>query len=355
MSYQRDFPQRLRVAVIGVGSHSYRNILPTLHHLPVQLVALCDLNLDLVSRTAAEYGVAGCYTETAAMYAAEKLDAVFICVGPAQHPALAIEAFQAGVHVWMEKPPGARASDVEDMLRHRGDCVGVVGFKKAFMPATTKARELFVTGPYAPVRTLLGVYPMDIPADGATVLAERKFQNWLANGCHPLAFLIAVGGPVAAVTTHRSKLGGGALVLEYTSGAIGNLHLAEGGNNSQPMEHYAVFGQGAHLTIDNVSRVALHRGIPFDYGRTTSFVPPGEASGTVVWEPQAMLGTLENKSAFTQGTFEEMHTFCQLALGEIPADNVATNPASLEFALHLMRVYEAALLSTGDRVSVPAG
>ncbi|MBC8039065.1 MAG: Gfo/Idh/MocA family oxidoreductase, partial [Opitutaceae bacterium] len=83
MSYQRDFPQRLRVAVIGVGSHSYRNILPTLHHLPVKLVALCDLNLDLVRRTASEYGVAGCYTDTASMYAAEKLDAVFICVGPA--------------------------------------------------------------------------------------------------------------------------------------------------------------------------------------------------------------------------------------------------------------------------------
>jgi predicted dehydrogenase len=203
------------------------------------------------------------------------------------------------------------------------------------------------------VRSILGVYPMDIPADGATVLATRKHQNWLANGCHPLAFLLAVGGPVAAVTTHRSKLGGGALVLEYASGAIGNLHLAEGGNNSQPMEHYAVFGHGAHLTIDNVSRVALHRGIPFDYGRTTSFVPPGEESGTVIWEPQAMLGTLDNKSAFTQGTFEEMRTFCQLALGDRPIENVATNPASLEFALHLMRVYEAALLSGGDRMAVP--
>lgn len=101
-----------------------------------------------------------------------------------------------------------------------------------------------------------------------------------------------------------------------------------------------------------MSRVALHRGIPFDYGRTTSFVPPGEESGTVVWEPQAMLGTLENKSAFTQGTFEEMRTFCELALGQRPIENVATNPASLEFALHLMRVYEAALVSNGERVAV---
>lgn len=353
MSYQRDFEKRLRVAVVGVGSHSYRNLLPTLHHLPVHLVALCDLNLDLVRRTAAEYGVTGCYTRTADLYANEKLDAVFICVGPQQHPQLAIEALRAGLHVWMEKPPSVRASEVGEMIKARGDRAAVVGFKKAFMPATVKARELFVSGKYAPIRSLLAVYPMSIPADGATVLAERKFQNWLGNGCHPLAFLIAVGGPVVAVTTHRAKLGGGALILEHASGAIGTLHLAEGGQSSQPLEHYAIFGHGAHLTIDNVSRVALHRGIPFDYSRITRFVGPGEDSGTVVWEPQAMLGTLENKSAFAQGTFEEMNTFCRLALGEIPRENDPTNPASLEFALHLMRVYEAALLSAGHRIVVP--
>ena len=47
MSYQREFERRLNVGVVGVGSHAYRNILPTLHFLPVRLVALCDLNLDL--------------------------------------------------------------------------------------------------------------------------------------------------------------------------------------------------------------------------------------------------------------------------------------------------------------------
>ena len=37
MSYQREFEQRLNVAVVGVGSHGYRNILPALHYLPVRL------------------------------------------------------------------------------------------------------------------------------------------------------------------------------------------------------------------------------------------------------------------------------------------------------------------------------
>lgn len=103
----------------------------------------------------------------------------------------------------------------------------------------------------------------------------------------------------------------------------------------------------AHLTVDNTDRVSLHRGIPFDYGKTTSFVPPGQDSGVVVWEPQNRLGTLENKSAFTQGTYAEMRHFCDCALENRPATR-----GTLELALHLMRVYEAGLLSEGNRVEI---
>ncbi len=47
------------MGIVGVGSHAYRNILPALHYLPVSLVAMCDLNAELLAQTAAEYsGVA---------------------------------------------------------------------------------------------------------------------------------------------------------------------------------------------------------------------------------------------------------------------------------------------------------
>ena len=96
MSYQRDFEQRLNVGVVGVGSHGYRNILPTLHYLPVRLKALCDRDLELAQRTAGEYGVQACYASTAEMYRNEELDAVFLCVSARLHPALACEALDAG-------------------------------------------------------------------------------------------------------------------------------------------------------------------------------------------------------------------------------------------------------------------
>ena len=196
MSYQREFERYLKVGVVGVGSHGYRNILPTMNFLPVRLQAFCDVNLDLAQATASQFGVERCYVDGAEMYEKENLDAVFIAAPPKLHPELACAALDAGVPVWMEKPPGVRASDVEEMIRHRGDRVAVVGFKKAFMPSTRKVVEILGMSEYGPLQGMAAEYPMTIPEDGERILREQEHTNWLQNGCHPLSQMLAVAVPV---------------------------------------------------------------------------------------------------------------------------------------------------------------
>lgn len=347
MSYQREFETKLNVGIVGVGSHAYRNLLPALNYLPVSLRAVCDSNRRLAEVTAAQYGAKGWYENAAEMYRNERLDAVFLCVSPQLHPQLACQAFAAGLHVWMEKPPATRASQVAEMIRHRKDRIAVVGFKKAFMPATQKAIEIFSAEPYAPLRSILAEYPMTIPEDGEAVLREGQYVNWLRNGCHPISLCMAVAGAVSAVTLHRAGHGGGVCVLEFANGVIGNFHMAAGENRAQPIERYSFFGDRCHLVIDNGLRVTLQRGIPFQYGRTTSYVPEGLDSGAVVWEPQNREASLENKALFTQGIYQEMQYFCAQVLAGRPAEK-----GSLEFTLEVMKVYEAVLLSGGKRIEI---
>lgn len=347
MSYQREFEKKLNIGIVGVGSHAYRNILPVMTFLPISLKAICDINLERSKATATQYGAEAFYTNSSDMYKNEELDAVFICVSPQLHPRLTCEAFDAGLHVWLEKPPAMRASEVEEMIRHRKDKVCVVGFKKAFMPSTEKVIEIFSTGDYSPLKSILAVYPMSVPSDGEKILKNREFTNWLANGCHPLSLMMAVGGKVSAVTVHRGKNGGGSCILEFANGIFGNLHLAEGGNSSQPLESYSFFGKNCHIIIDNSFRVTFQRGIPFQYGKTTSYIPKGFDSGAIVWEPQNNLATLENKSLFTQGIYNETRYFCDQVMAKQPAIN-----GSLEFALEVMKVYEGAFLSNGDRILI---
>ncbi len=352
MSYQREFEKRLRVAVIGVGSHSYRNILPALHYLPVELVALCDLNLPLAQKTAAEYGVPHCYTSATEMYRQEKLDAVLLCVSPRAHPPLACEALAAGLHVWMEKPAGTCLADVDMMLAAQGNRVVTIGYKKAFMPAVTKIRELLAMPAHQPIRTILAQYAVTVPKDGAAVLREKRASGWLANGCHPLAFLLAVGGPVKALTTHHGRGDDSVVVLEYASGALGTLHCASGLDklgNSQPAEVFTVYAQKATISVQNGGRLTYQRGIPFVYSETTTYAPPGIDHGAIVWEPQNCLATLENNPLFTQGMYGSLKAFCDQALG-----GPLIHDGSLKFAHELTAIYEAALLSGGERRLVSA-
>ena len=348
MSYQRDFRRRVALGVVGVGMQCYRNILPVLNHLPVRLVAVCDRDGERAALTASQYGVPH-YEQAGDMYANEQLDAVILCVGPDQHPPLAVEAFSAGLDVWMEKPPAARVLGVQEMLAARGAHTCVVGFKKTFMPAARKAVEIIDShGGREAIRSLLVTYPLSVPAGRERGLAQPDEGDWLGDGCHPLSLMLELGGPACAVTVIRGARGGGACVLEFTSGAVGNLHLAEGTPQTQPFESYRVFGRDWRVDIENSSRVRFQRGTEFDYDNMTTFAPPGFEHGAIVWEAQSSLASLENKAMFVQGFYNELRHFCDCVL-----EGASPTCGTLEQALAVTQIYEAAMDSMGDRVELP--
>src|SRR5690606_24112061 len=89
--------------------------------------------------------------------------------------------------------------------------------------------------------------------------------------------------------------------------------------------------------------------IPYRYGVTTNYISEGFDHGAIVWEPQDHLSTLENKALFTQGIYGELKYFCDCVLEERKPEL-----GTLEFAYDVMRVYEAGLLSDGQRAELAA-
>ena len=112
-----------------------------------------------------------------------------------------------------------------------------------------------------------------------------------------------------------------------------------------PNERYSFISQHREVVVENCWRVTLHRGVPIVFGKDTTSSPPGIDHGSIVWEPQNCFASLENKALFTQGMYQEMRYFLDCIL-----DGQQPGTGSLEFALHLMRVYEAALLSDGKAI-----
>ena len=99
--------------------------------------------------------------------------------------------------------------------------------------------------------------------------------------------------------------------------------------------------------VANSAKVILQRGTPLEYATSTTFAPEGFDTGAVTWEASFCLATLENKALFIQGIYNEMSYFCDCILSGQP-----TELGSLEFALEVMQVYEAALHSDGHTVAV---
>lgn len=339
---------RLRVALVGCGNHAYRSLLPCFDYLAVDLVAACDTDRARAETFAARYGAEAACASLEEVIARGDIDAVFLAVGPKQHPDLACRALAGGLAVWLEKPPSLDVAGVDRMIAAR-DAAGkpvVVGFKKAFMPALVRLKAFVDSGDFGAIRTIQGRFPMDIPADGARVLAEGRFTNWLGNGVHPLSALVCLGGRPDALVVHRSPLGGGFVVLHYPSGAVGALHLAEGHGRSGPMERYEVVCEKGHLALENNARLLVYRpGYPFDYRGGTDFAAGDAGVAALIYEPQHTLSTLENKAIFLQGFVGEMEHFVDACL-----NHVAPTRGTLEFARAVMECYEAGLLSQGRTI-----
>jgi predicted dehydrogenase/quercetin dioxygenase-like cupin family protein len=332
----------IRLGVVGVGGHCTHVLLPLLPMLPVQLVAVADPDPARRDHAAEHYGATGRYADAAAMYAAERLDAVLICVGPRHHPALVAQALDAGLHVWVEKPLATSALEIAELIPKRRDRVVVVGFKKAFMPGIRRLRELATRPDAGRMLNLMGEYPVNLPPGGSAALASGLAGGWLANGCHPLAAMLAIGGPVARLTSHLNQSGHGVIALEFANGAMGSLNLLplRGVN-----DRYAVFTERCHAEVENGWTIRWHRGGALVDG--WDFTSSGDHGGTVVWEPNNAFARNDARLEATQGFWHELEHFCTCIRTGRPA-----SVGTLEFALDLQHAWDAALASDGRRIAV---
>ncbi len=135
---------KLRIATIGAGGLSSSRIYPCFHKLPIELVAVCDLDEEKAKRNAEVFGGKKVYTDYQKMLSDETLDAIIVCVGPEAHAKLAVEIMEHGLPVYTEKPPAPdakEAAEVAKVSRKTGK-ICMTAFKKRFAPVYRRAKEI---------------------------------------------------------------------------------------------------------------------------------------------------------------------------------------------------------------------
>lgn len=137
-----DISGPIRIGIVGVGKIVRDQHLPAIAGNPdFKLVATA-------SRHGTVEGVPS-YTTIEAMLATEELDAVSLCMPPHVRYQAARAALEADKHVFLEKPPGATVSEVED-LKRLADAEGVTLFASwhsRYAPAVQAARAFLFENP----------------------------------------------------------------------------------------------------------------------------------------------------------------------------------------------------------------
>jgi predicted dehydrogenase len=109
----------LKVGLIGVGGIARRHF-PGWHDSPhAELVALADINQEVLERVGKEQGVGRLYGQVQDLIADPDLDIIDICAPNEFHKSLTIAALDAGKHVICEKPLAPNPADIREMIAAR--------------------------------------------------------------------------------------------------------------------------------------------------------------------------------------------------------------------------------------------
>lgn len=109
------------IGIVGLGAIGQVHI-KRFSELPTaEVVAVADLDVELLNRTGAEYGVDNKYTDASDLVDDPAVDAVVVCVPNYLHAEISKMALEHGKHVLCEKPMALNAAQAEDMVRAADD------------------------------------------------------------------------------------------------------------------------------------------------------------------------------------------------------------------------------------------
>jgi virulence factor len=137
--------ENLSVALVGTGRVAENAYLPLLRRWPgVDIVGMCSRTQDTVDRVCAEWQIEFGTTDLEALLALEP-DAAFVLTPRVSHAELATVLLDAGVDVFVEKPPTESSADTRALaeLAREHEQVLMFGFNRRYALLYRQAKSIF--------------------------------------------------------------------------------------------------------------------------------------------------------------------------------------------------------------------
>jgi predicted dehydrogenase len=140
---------KIRIGIIGVGQigkhhlNIYREKVPD-----AEIVAIADIDEAEAGRVSEAYSIPDVYTDFRELLKRDDIAAVDVCLHNNLHMPVTVAAFEAGKHVYCEKPMAGAYCDAEVMLKKAKelDRKLLIQLRNIFIPETKAAKMLIDEG-----------------------------------------------------------------------------------------------------------------------------------------------------------------------------------------------------------------
>ena len=249
----------LRIGLVGSGAHMAENLHPALAALPdIEIAAVSSRQTGRARTIAQRYRIPNAFDDWRDLLGSGEVDAVIAAATPEAHCEIAASALQAGLGVFVEKPPAPTLGALRRLARgETGDMQGFVGYNFRFAELVTQAVDLAQrAGPPRLMRVrFVGAKP-HAPLWGLDSVASSFL---LAVGIHAIDLALSAMGAPEAISVSRSDLGGGRLsmtiVLGFGDDRRAVLDLGNFGHRFES-EVELVGGDGTVARVTDLRRLA---------------------------------------------------------------------------------------------------
>ena len=323
MSEKKHPSARVRLGLVGCGTHAWMAILPALRLAPIDLVAVCDIDTELAERTARQFGAPARYDRYQSMLTDEDLDVVAVIGPPDLHHMVGLDALASGRHLFIEKPPAVTYEAACDLADAAGDRLVKVGFQKRHARAYRLARQV-MSGPDFGTPSMLRV-------NYSHVRMESSTEHFAFMSIHALDLARYFMGDVVAGSVHVLERGGQlviALTLEHAAGSASMLSLSS--LEPRIQETLELAGDSTLLRVRDLCELTVERAAP----SWEDCYQTGPSTATL-WRPDFTLPTDDNNSLVLQGYAGELIDLAQAVQTGRPLDG------DIHDGLAAMRLVEA--------------
>ena len=233
----------LNVCMVGAGSFSTRRIYPFVGAAGGSIAGICTRTRVRAEQNARRFG-GKAYADVGEMLEAEKPDCVIACIGPKEHPDMAIDIMEKGYPVYLEKPPSMSSAEAIRMAQvsKQTGVLCSIAYKKRYATVFNRAKEWIGQFPEGDLCSI----SVDC-ASGAFKNESPETSFLLQCGIHIIDLILYLYGEVVKVFCFARGMNAYSVNMTFANGAIGTMNLSDVCSFTVPPEELEIAVTGGNF------------------------------------------------------------------------------------------------------------